>query len=49
MAAAGALTPEVLTNMAAVGANPQTLNRLMVTVAQGLRAASQAQQSRGVE
>jgi hypothetical protein len=36
-AVVGALTPEVLTNMALVGKNPQQLNRLMVTVSQGLR------------
>jgi hypothetical protein len=39
-AAAGALTPEVIANMAFVGRNPQALNRLLYTAGQGMRAAS---------
>jgi hypothetical protein len=34
----GAITPEILSNMAFVGKNPQALNQVMQTVAQGVRA-----------
>lgn len=39
-AAVGVLAPEVIKNMALVGANPQALNVVMISVAQGIRAAS---------
>ena len=39
-AAVGALSPEVIANMAFVGRNPQALNRLLSTVGQGMRAAA---------
>lgn len=34
----GAITPELMTNFAVVGRNPRMLNRVMTTVAQGVRA-----------
>ena len=37
-AAVGVLTPEIVRNMALVGANPRALNVLMTSVGQGIRA-----------